>query len=58
MRRLLLCLALVVAGTGCGQRGPLFLRENPPPGYKPPKTDTYKPVPYPQDTERDGAIEK
>lgn len=57
MRRLLLCLALAVAATGCGQRGPLFLRDNPPPGYKPPKTDTYKPVPYP-DTERDGATEK
>ena len=30
----------------------------PPPGYKPPKVDTYKPVPYPKDTERDGATEK
>jgi predicted small lipoprotein YifL len=58
MRRLLLCLALAVAASGCGQRGPLFLRDNPPPGYKPPKTDTYKPVPYPKDTERDGATEK
>ena len=36
----------------------LFLRDNPPPGYKPPKTDTYKPVPYPKDAERDGATEK
>lgn len=58
MRRLMLCLALVMAAAGCGQRGPLFLRDNPPPGYKPPKTDTYKPVPYPKDTERDGATEK
>jgi predicted small lipoprotein YifL len=47
-----------MAAAGCGQRGPLFLRDNPPPGYKPPKTDTYKPVPYPKDTERDGATEK
>jgi predicted small lipoprotein YifL len=54
MSRFLFCLALLVTVAGCGQRGPLFLRESPPPGYKPPKTDTYKPVPYPQDTERDG----
>jgi predicted small lipoprotein YifL len=47
-----------LAATGCGQKGPLFLRDNPPPGYKPPKTDTYKPVPYPKDAERDGATEK
>jgi predicted small lipoprotein YifL len=58
MRRFLICLALVLAATGCGQKGPLFLRDNPPPGYKPPKTDTYKPVPYPKDAERDGATEK
>jgi predicted small lipoprotein YifL len=38
-------LALVIAG--CGQKGPLFLRDEPPPGYKP-KTETYKPVPYPE----------
>ena len=31
----------------CGQRGPLYLRDNPPPGVKPEKRDTYKPVPYP-----------
>jgi predicted small lipoprotein YifL len=58
MRRFLICLALVLAATGCGQKGPLFLRDNPPPGYKPPKTDTYKPVPYPKDAERDGSTEK
>jgi predicted small lipoprotein YifL len=58
MRRFIFCLALIFAAAGCGQRGPLFLRESPPPGYKPPKVDTYKPVPYPKDTERDGASEK
>jgi predicted small lipoprotein YifL len=45
--RLLLVLALALAATGCGQRGPLYLRDNPPPGVKPEKRDTYKPVPYP-----------
>ena len=45
--RLLLVLALALAAAGCGQRGPLYLRDNPPPGVKPEKRDTYKPVPYP-----------
>lgn len=58
MGRLLSCLALVVAVAACGQKGPLYLRDSPPPGYKPPKADPYKPVPYPKDVERDGATEK
>ena len=33
---------------GCGQKGPLYLRENPPPNVKLPKPDQYKPVPYPK----------
>jgi len=45
--------AVVIAGalavSGCGQKGPLYLRENPPPGVKPPKTAPYEPVPYPPD---------
>jgi len=45
--RLLLVLALALAAAGCGQRGPLYLRDNPPPGVKPEKRDIYKPVPYP-----------
>ena len=49
MRTLLLATVLATAVVGCGQKGPLYLRENPPPGYKPPKTDVYKPVPYPKD---------
>lgn len=32
---------------GCGQRGNLYLRENPPPGLKPERPAPYKPVPYP-----------
>lgn len=41
--------ALVVAG--CGQKGPLYLRDNPPPGVKPPKPTPYEPVPYPSDAD-------
>jgi len=47
MRSLLLIAALALAAAACGQRGPLYLRDNPPPGVKPEKRDTYKPVPYP-----------
>lgn len=32
---------------GCGQRGNLYLRENPPPGLKAERPAPYKPVPYP-----------
>jgi len=39
---------------GCGQRGDLYFRDNPPPGVKPRKTEPYKPVPYPADAERPG----
>ena len=45
--RLLLIVAALAAATACGQRGPLYLRDNPPPGVKQEKRDTYKPVPYP-----------
>jgi predicted small lipoprotein YifL len=47
MRLLVLVAALALAAGGCGQKGPLYLRDNPPPGVKPEKRDTYKPVPYP-----------
>lgn len=39
--------ALALAIAGCGQKGPLYLRDDPPPGYKP-KTEVHKPVPYPE----------
>ncbi len=41
-----LCVALLAA---CGQKGPLYLREDPPAGTKVPKPATPKPVPYPAD---------
>lgn len=43
-------LLLLTAGlvSGCGQRGALYLRDNPPPGVKPPKATAGKAVPSPQ----------
>lgn len=41
--------AVALALPGCGQKGPLYLRDNPPPGVKPPKEKPYEPVPYPRD---------
>jgi len=56
---LLLLAAVGPALAGCGQKGPLYLRENPPPNVKPARADQYKPVPYPKgapaDAEPDGA---
>jgi predicted small lipoprotein YifL len=33
---------------GCGQKGPLYMSDNPPPGSQPSATKAYKPVPYPE----------
>ena len=49
MRFLLLGVAVALAAAGCGQKGPLYLRDNPPSGVKPEQPDRYKPVPYPRD---------
>jgi predicted small lipoprotein YifL len=57
MRLWLLLAALALAAAACGQRGPLYLRDKPPAGVKPPKPEPYEPVPYPQDT-RSGAHEE
>jgi predicted small lipoprotein YifL len=54
MRFLVLGAALVLLAAGCGQKGPLYLRDNPPPGVTPEKPKPYQPVPYP---ERDGQAE-
>ena len=52
MRFLLVCAALALAAAGCGQKGPLYLRDNPPPGLEPAKPAPPKPVPYPDDVEK------
>lgn len=51
MRFLLICAGIALAA-GCGQKGPLYLRDNPPPGIKPIKPAPVKPVPYPGDSEK------
>ena len=45
--RFLLALAASALLAGCGQKGPLYLRDSPPPGVKPAKPKGYEPVPYP-----------
>jgi len=47
MRFLAVWVALALAATACGQKGPLYLRDKPPPGVKPMKPPAPKPVPYP-----------
>jgi len=48
---------LALLAAACGQRGPLYLRDNPPPGIKPEKSERAKPAPYPRDP-RDAAEPK
>jgi len=47
--RLLLLVAAFALVAGCGQKGPLYLRDSPPPGVKPAKPKPYEPVPYPRE---------
>ena len=54
MRFFLLGAALVLVVAGCGQKGPLYLRDSPPPGVKPLKPKPVEPVPYPS---REGGTE-
>ena len=52
--RFLLALGVAIALTaGCGQKGPLYLRDKPPPGVKPAKPKPYEPVPYPEPVEKE-----
>ena len=55
MRPALLILLVVLLTAGCGQRGALYLRDNPPPGVKPLKPEPLKPLPYPKEGSEDGA---
>lgn len=53
MRIVALIAVAALLAAGCGQRGPLYLRDNPPPGVKPPRPPAYQPLPYPADADRD-----
>jgi len=51
--RLVPLLVAALLAAGCGQKGPLYFRDSPPPGVKPPRPEPYKPLPYPQDAGED-----
>ena len=53
MRLAVLVVSLLVLAAGCGQKGPLYLRDNPPSGVKPPRPEAYKPLPYPKEAGAD-----
>jgi predicted small lipoprotein YifL len=57
MRPAILVISFLLLATGCGQRGPLYLRDNPPPGMKAPRPEAYKPLPYPKDAGEDGSAD-
>ena len=48
MRAALFVMLLVLLVAGCGQKGSLYLRDNPPAGVRPPKAEPFKPLPYPK----------
>ena len=55
MRPAVVVLLLVLLAAGCGQKGPLYLRDNPPPGMKPARPEAYKPLPYPKEAGEDAS---
>ena len=57
MRCLLLIVVISFLAAACGQKGPLYFRESPPPGVKPPKPEAYKPVPYPKEAGDDDSAD-
>jgi len=50
MRPAIFAVLLLLIAAGCGQKGALYLRDNPPPGVKAPRPEPYKPLPYPKET--------
>jgi predicted small lipoprotein YifL len=57
MRAAAILLLVTGLAGGCGQRGELYLRDSPPPGMKPAKSEAAKPIPAPQ-TADDGSEKK
>jgi len=58
MTRFALLVLAALLAAGCGQKGPLYLRDNPPPGVKLPRPEPYKPVPYPAGEDADADKKK
>jgi len=57
MRFLVLAVSLCLGVAGCGQKGSLYFRDNPPAGVKPPNPDPYRPLPYPKEESKDAERE-
>lgn len=58
MRFALIAAMALSFAAGCGQKGNLYLRDSPPPGVRPAKPETYKPVPYPKESAEEGEAAK
>ena len=54
MRAAFLVMLVLLLCAGCGQKGPLYLRDKPPANVKPPRPEPFKPVPYPNEADEDG----
>lgn len=50
MNQILALLVALVLLSACGQRGPLYFRDSPPPGVRPEKPAPVKPTPYPAES--------
>jgi predicted small lipoprotein YifL len=57
MRAALLAFLVLTLLAGCGQKGPLYLRDKPPANVRPPKPEQVKPVPYPKEADEDSGAD-
>jgi len=53
MRAAILVVLVLLPCAGCGQKGPLYLRDHPPASVKPPKPEPFTPLPYPKEAGKD-----
>lgn len=53
MRAAFLVVLVFLLSAGCGQKGPLYLRDKPPANVKPPKPEPFTPLPYPKEAGTD-----
>jgi predicted small lipoprotein YifL len=58
VRAFAVILVVLTLAAGCGQKGPLYLRDKPPPGVKTQQSETYRPAPYPAGAEDDADKKK